>query len=154
MTTVTLRGKEYQLGNFSEFQILPLAKFFGRIKGESLLNDEQKIELLNLIKKSSFPKLADTIISQLTDATVSVALWQELAEVLSDIIIPDIPLDLVNPNIRRGIFLSSDEFLKVYIACIEKLKSNGALSDKDIEEIENESEIERLKAELDALKNK
>lgn len=154
MTTVTLRGKEYQLGNFSEFQILPLAKFFGRIKGESLLNDEQKIELLNLIKKSSFPELADTIISQLTDATVPVSLWQELAEVLSDIIIPDIQLDLVNPNIRRGIFLSSDEFLKVYIACIEKLKLNGALSDKDIEEIENESEIERLKAELDALKNK
>jgi hypothetical protein len=154
MTTVLLRGKEYQLGNFSEFQMLPLAKFFGRIKGDSLLNDEQKIELLTLIKKSSFPELADTVISQLTDTTVPVTLWQELAEVLSDIIIPDIPLELVNPKIRRGIFLNSDEFLKVYLACIDKLKQDGSLSDKDIEEIENESEIERLKAELDALKNK
>jgi len=126
MTTVTLRGKEYQLGDFSEVHLVPMARFFMQMKKQSI--DKE--------------------------------LWQELAEIISDIIVPNIDKKLVNPEIRRGIFLTSEEFLALYQACIEQLKETGQLSDKDIEEIEasnqddTDAEIEALKAQIEALKAK
>lgn len=138
MTTIVLREKEYELGYFTELHVLPLARFFIAMKGDSLLTEKTEKELRGLIKSSSFAENEDLIIAKLTDNTVPLSLWKELGETLKDIIIPTIPSSLVNPSIRRGVFLTPDEFLNLYVKCLEQLKETNQLSEKDIEELEEE----------------
>jgi hypothetical protein len=165
MTTVTLRNKEYELGNFTELQLIPFARFFQRLKGDSLLTEQEKQQLTNILGNSQLKSKTDEIIDALVNNTLTVKDWTEVAETLVDIIIPDIESELVNPNIRRGIFLTPEELLTLYLACLDKLRENGALSDTEIEELERteslktvlaseltkEEKIKKLKEELESL---
>jgi len=147
MTTITLSGKEYQLGRFSELQMLPFARFFNAMRNESLLDSNQTEELITILSKSTLNELTDDILERLNDVSIPVPLWKELAETLVDIIVPDIPLELVNPTIRRGIFLSSKDMLALYLACIEQLKADDIFSGDELDELEkmNDTLLEKDK---------
>jgi hypothetical protein len=91
------------------------------------------------------------------EKAVSLELWEEVAEIIKENLVPEIEESLVNPTVKRGIFLKSDDLQSLYTTVIKKLKSDGEFIDLDIEtgegiEQSKEDKIKALEEELSSLK--
>jgi len=120
MTTVTLRGKEYQLKNFVLPDVFPYAYFL--------------VELTNLVKG------LQTNLGEKDYKFVSYILKYKLFDGLPD--------ELVNPDVPMGINLEYEEHQVIYQAILQTLKESGRLTDVNIPEI-SETDKTQLVKELE-----
>lgn len=127
MTTVTLRGKEYQLGDFVLPDVFPYAYFLA--------------ELTNLIKGLQ---------STLTEQD-----YKFVSLLLKHKLIKDLPDELVNPSVPLGINLEYDEHQAIYLAILQILKESGRVTDSEIPVISESQKsvlVEELENKLKELK--
>jgi hypothetical protein len=91
---------------------------------------------------------------------ISLELWEEVAEIIKDHLVPDIEEYLVNPLVKRGIYLKSEDLQTIYTTAISYLKEIGEFKDLDIEtgeevkerQLSKEEQIKALESQLNELK--
>jgi hypothetical protein len=127
MTTVNLRGVEYQIGEFTSLQLKPFAQLINAYLNENeVVEDKHFLNAMRIVKYILVEGLPDDLISIETD----------------------FPL--------KGFKLEIDELLGLYEACVKKLKEKSIFKDLDIEtEIEpDNAEIKQLEERLAKLRER
>ena len=132
MTTINLRGKDYQISdNITSLQLKPVARFIylSMQEAEEDIPDGFFIKVLKTFKYILIDNLPDEFIE----------------------IVPDFPL--------KGFHLEVDEMQEIYVACVKKLKEKKIFEDLDFDsedsddsEDDKQNEIRLLEEKLAELK--